>query len=67
LGALHTTLSRLERKGLICSWLGEPRPIRGGRAKRYYRIAAEGECVLQDKEAARSGFRTALLNPNAPL
>jgi PadR family transcriptional regulator PadR len=34
LGALYTTLDRLEAKGLIETWMGDATPLRGGRAKR---------------------------------
>lgn len=42
LGALYTTLDRLERKALISTSMGEPSPERGGRAKRMVRITAKG-------------------------
>jgi DNA-binding PadR family transcriptional regulator len=42
LGALYTTLDRLERKGFIKTWMGDPSPERGGRAKRMVRITADG-------------------------
>lgn len=42
LGALYTTLERLEQKGLIRTWMGEPSPERGGRAKKMVRITATG-------------------------
>jgi len=42
LGALYTTLERLERKGLIKTWLGDPTPERGGRAKKMVRITPKG-------------------------
>ena len=41
-GTLYPTLDRLERKGLIRSFLGESTPERGGRAKRYYVLLARG-------------------------
>jgi PadR family transcriptional regulator, regulatory protein PadR len=41
-GALYTTLDRLEEKGLVTSRLGEPTPLRGGRAKRYFKVNASG-------------------------
>ncbi|HTM18457.1 MAG TPA: PadR family transcriptional regulator [Terracidiphilus sp.] len=41
-GALYTTLDRLEEKGLVTSWLGEPTAQRGGRAKRYVQVTATG-------------------------
>ena len=47
-GAVYVTLDRLEDKGLVASWLSDPTPERGGRAKRYYRIEALGERALQE-------------------
>ncbi len=41
-GALYTTLDRLEDKGLVTSTMGDPTPLRGGRAKRYFKVTAEG-------------------------
>src|SRR5439155_4508322 len=48
LGAVYVTLDRLEDKGLIASWLSDPTPERGGRAKRCYRLEALGERALQE-------------------
>lgn len=48
LGAVYFALDRLEDRGLISSRLSDPTPERGGRAKRYYRIEALGERVLQE-------------------
>jgi len=42
LGALYTTLDRLEAKGLIRTWMGEATPERGGRPKRMARVTAKG-------------------------
>ena len=41
-GTVYTTLERLQRKGLVCSNLGDATPERGGRAKRYFRATAAG-------------------------
>jgi DNA-binding PadR family transcriptional regulator len=41
-GALYTTLDRLEAKGLVETWMGDPTPQRGGRPKRMVRVTAEG-------------------------
>jgi PadR family transcriptional regulator, regulatory protein PadR len=41
-GALYTTLDRLEAKGLIRTWMGDPTPQRGGRPKRLVRVTAKG-------------------------
>jgi DNA-binding PadR family transcriptional regulator len=36
-GAVLITLERLEDKGLLTSFYGDPTPVRGGRAKRFFR------------------------------
>jgi DNA-binding PadR family transcriptional regulator len=43
IGALYTTLDRLEAKGLVETRMGEPTPQRGGRPKRMVRVTADGE------------------------
>ena len=48
LGAVYVTLDRLEDKGLVKSWLSDPTPERGGRAKRCYRLDALGERALRE-------------------
>jgi PadR family transcriptional regulator, regulatory protein PadR len=42
LGALYTTLDRLEAKGVLETWMGEATRERGGRAKRMVRVTAQG-------------------------
>jgi PadR family transcriptional regulator, regulatory protein PadR len=42
IGALYTTLERLEAKGLLTSWMGDATPQRGGRSKRMVRVTGEG-------------------------
>lgn len=42
IGALYTTLDRLEKKGLLKTGMGDPTPERGGRAKRMVRVNAKG-------------------------
>jgi PadR family transcriptional regulator, regulatory protein PadR len=51
-GAVHATLVRLERKSLITSSLGPGTPVRGGRARRFYRLEPAGLCALNDARAA---------------
>ncbi|WP_335621964.1 PadR family transcriptional regulator [Chryseolinea soli] len=46
IGALHSTITRLEEKGLIKSWLGEPTQERGGRRKRFFEITHQGKLSL---------------------
>lgn len=36
--AVYTTLKRAEEKGLVTTWLGDPRPERGGKARRHVRL-----------------------------
>lgn len=42
IGALYTTLDRLETKGFVTTWMGDPTPQRGGRPKRMVRITSSG-------------------------
>ena len=42
IGALYTTIERLEGKGLITTWMGEATAERGGRAKRMVRVTSKG-------------------------
>jgi len=42
IGALYTTIDRLEIKGLIKTRIGESTPQRGGRPKRMVRLTALG-------------------------
>ena len=53
-GALYTTLDRMETKGFVSSRVGEATPERGGRAKRYFKIEGAGEQAYYEWEAAQS-------------
>jgi PadR family transcriptional regulator, regulatory protein PadR len=53
-GAVYATLVRLETKGFVKSYLGDPTPERGGRSKRFFRVTPRGiaavhrtHCALQ--------------------
>lgn len=48
LGALYTTIDRLEKKGLLKTWMGDATPERGGRAKRQVRVTPEGVEAAKD-------------------
>ncbi len=41
-GSVYAALDRLEEKGLVASFLGDPTPERGGKAKRYFRVTKAG-------------------------
>lgn len=42
MGALYTTIDRLENKGLLKTWMGEATAQRGGRAKRMVQVTSQG-------------------------
>jgi PadR family transcriptional regulator PadR len=54
IGALYTTLDRLQTKGLVKTWMGEATPQRGGRAKRMVRVTVKGV------QAATSFYRAVI-------
>jgi len=62
IGAVYATLQRLEGKGFVASFTGEPTAARGGRAKRFFRIEADGERSLRRSQEAigrmMEGLRT---------
>ncbi len=45
-GAVYTTLQRLQAKGFVSSIQGEPTAVRGGRAKRNFKVEAAGREAL---------------------
>src|ERR1044071_8341774 len=51
-GAVYMTLDRLEKKGLLSSFLTEPTAARGGRAKRCYRVTKTARVALRASQRA---------------
>ena len=49
--AVYVTLSRLEKKKLVSSWMGDPSPTRGGRAKRHFKLSERGREALARSRA----------------
>ena len=49
-GAIYTTLQRLEDKELLRSYASEPLPVRGGRSRRHYAITGAGARALREAE-----------------
>jgi DNA-binding PadR family transcriptional regulator len=47
INAVYTTLDRLESKGLLKSWVGDPTPQRGGRARKFYALRPAGVAALR--------------------
>jgi DNA-binding PadR family transcriptional regulator len=56
--SVYAALERLTRKGLVSSQVGESTAERGGRAKRYFRVTAEGVRQVRRvrSEFSRLGF-----------
>jgi DNA-binding PadR family transcriptional regulator len=46
--AVFITLERLERKGFVLSRYGDPTPVRGGRAKRFFSATPDGIAAAKD-------------------
>jgi DNA-binding PadR family transcriptional regulator len=44
--AVFITLERLEDKGLVSSRYGDPTPVRGGRAKRFFQATRAGKAAV---------------------
>ena len=51
-GSVYAALDRLEQKGLVSSSLGDSTPVRGGRAKRYFRVTKQGLRQVRSSRAA---------------
>lgn len=51
-GAVYTTLDRLEQKGYVAHRMGEATPVRGGRARKYFRVLPEGRAALRATQEA---------------
>lgn len=45
-GTVYGTLDRLEEKGYVSSHHGPAEPVRGGRARRFFKVEPEGELAL---------------------
>ena len=47
INAVYTTLDRLEKKGLLESWVGEPTAERGGRRRKFYALRPAGTAAIK--------------------
>lgn len=56
LPAVYTALERLEKQGLVRSWIGEATPQRGGRAKKHFALTEAGLGSVQDTRDALSAL-----------
>lgn len=56
LGALHSTLTRLEEKGYLTSSLGGATQERGGRRKRFFQVTRGGKAALHEYKNLRDAL-----------
>ncbi len=52
IATVYVTLVRLQKKGYLESWEADPEPVRGGKAKRCYRITPTGAELVRAARAA---------------
>jgi len=57
---VHTTLQRMEEKGLLSSKMGGATAERGGRRKRFFTVTAFGRKALQEVKQVRQELWNAL-------
>ena len=50
--AVYVTLRRLEKRGLLTSWMSDPTGERGGKARRCVRVEPEGVELLRESRRA---------------
>src|SRR3954465_2467706 len=60
INAVYTTLDRLEGKGLLRSWVGEPTPQRGGRRRKFYALRPAGAAALRQAYRAFTAMAAGL-------
>ena len=52
ISGVYTTLERMEEKGYVRSWVGEPRAERGGRRRKYFALLPPGKRALRSAYTA---------------
>ena len=53
ISTIYVTMMRMEEKGLVRSWMGEPTAVRGGKAKRHFALEPLGLEALEATRAVR--------------
>ena len=51
-GTIYVTLERLERKGYLTSWFSDPQAMRGGKARRFFRLEPAGLIAVKASKRA---------------
>jgi DNA-binding PadR family transcriptional regulator len=62
-GAVYTTLQRLESKGFLTSRTTGPLPVRGGRSRRQFKVTAAGLRALSDAQRVAASVWMGLRDP----
>ena len=62
INAVYTTLDRLESKGFLKSWVGDPTPQRGGRRRKFYALRPAGVAALRHAYHAFTAMAEGLQN-----
>jgi PadR family transcriptional regulator PadR len=60
ISAVYTTLERLEQKGCVRSWIGEPTAERGGRRRKHSALQPLGARALRTAYRAYTGMAAGL-------
>ena len=60
LAAVYSTLGRLEKSGLVSSWISPPTQQRGGRATKHFKIERAGVLALEEAHQAMRRMREGL-------
>ena len=56
IASIYIALDKLKKKGFVQSFKGEPKPVRGGKALRFYRMTEKGVQVLKDTWKMQEGM-----------
>lgn len=65
-GAVYTTLQRLEDKGFLRSRASAPLPVRGGRSRRQYTLTGAGARAIRDAERHAKSIWAGVRSPVRP-
>jgi PadR family transcriptional regulator PadR len=63
IGAIYTTLQRLEDKGFLTSYTTEPLPARGGRSRRQFKVSASGKRAIRIAQRTSASMWAGLKPP----
>ena len=65
-GAVYTTLERLEAKGFVSSRMTDPLPSRGGRSRRQFKVTAAGRRAIHHAERVAKSVWAGIGGPLNP-